>query len=224
MKVLIDADIVAWRAAAGQDDNDLFEVSSRADFILNTLLDELEAKEYTLYLSGRDNFRYSIFPEYKAHRYNKPRPKWEAAVKQYLVDQWQAETINGIEADDALGIEQSKAKKDSTIIATIDKDLLQIAGWHYNFVKKEKYYVSPEEADRYFWYQLLVGDHTDGIKGASGIGKIKAERIIADTPLDKLYETVKDYFSCEEEMDMNAQCVYIWRKENDNWRNLIVSN
>jgi len=215
MKAIIDADSFAFRAAYA---NDVFTACANADYLLNTALDEVDAKSYELYLSGRDNFRYKAFPEYKAHRYDKPRPQWEQAVKRHLIDQWGAEVIDGIEGDDACGIKHNK----DTIVIHQDKDLNQLAGWHLNFVKHEKYHVTSEEADRYFWYQLLVGDPADGIKGASGIGKIKAERLLHDLRTNQeMYEAVRYCFSCDEEMDMNAQCVYIWRKENDNWRNLI---
>lgn len=223
MNALIDADIVAWRAAASAEDDDIFIATSRADFILNTMLDEINAKEQVLFLTGKNNFRYQIYPEYKAFRANKPRPKWEQAVKQHLVDQWQALYIDGMEADDALGIAQYAAPKNSTIICTIDKDLNMIEGWHYNFVKKEKYYVKDEEGIRFFYYQLLVGDPTDAIKGVVGIGPKKAAKLLSESPIEDLYSIVLDQYSCEEEMDLNAQCLWIWRKQHDNWKDYVVS-
>jgi 5'-3' exonuclease len=217
MRAIVDADSFAFRTAVAKDDHELNDLISTLDIYINNALDEVGATSYQLYLSGRDNFRYKVFPEYKAQRYKKTRPKWEPALKRHLVDQWNAEVIDGIEGDDACGINHNE----KTILIHQDKDLNQLKGWHYNFVKREKYFVTPEEADRYFWYQLLVGDPTDGIKGASGIGKVKAERIIAKVPLDGLYEAVKCYFSCDEELDLNAQCVYIWRKPDDNWKNIL---
>lgn len=223
MNALIDADIVAWRAAASAEDDDIFIATSRADFILNTMLDELDVKEQVLFLTGKNNFRYQIYPEYKAFRANKPRPKWEQAVKQHLVDHWQALYIDGMEADDALGIAQCAAPKDSTIICTIDKDLKMIPGNHYNFVNKRSFYVTDEEGIRFFYYQLLIGDPTDAIKGVYGIGPKKAEKLLAGKGIEELYGIVSDQYSCEEEMDLNAQCLWIWRKQDDNWRNHVIS-
>jgi 5'-3' exonuclease len=108
-----------------------------------------------------------------------------------------------------------------SIICTIDKDLDQIPGQHYNFVRKEKYNVSEDEGNRFFFYQLLVGDPTDGIKGVPGIGPKKATRLLDSTPPDEWLDRIRDLYASEEDLDLNAQCVYIWRKENDNWRNLI---
>lgn len=190
--------------------------------MINAALDEVDAKEFILFLTGKDNFRYKVFPEYKAFRKEKARPKWEQALKNHLVDQWDAQVVHGIEADDACGIAQCGSPKGKSIIIHQDKDINQIPGEHYNFVKKEKYHVTNEEGIRFFFTQLLTGDPSDGIKGVAGIGPKKAERILQNlsTP-EEMYEAVKDQYSCEEELDMNANCVYIWRRQNDNWRSLI---
>lgn len=221
MKALLDGDIYAFRAAASAEDSDLWIACARVDKMINDTLDELGiGTELELYLTGKGNFRYEVYPEYKGNRKGKPRPKWEQAVKTYLEDQWQAETVHGMEADDALGIAQCASAKDKSIIASIDKDLNQIPGWHYNFVKKEKYYVTPEEGKEKVLLQILTGDAVDNIKGAAGIGVKKAETILHNLEGGKEIETLLEYFSCEEELELNAQCVYIWRKPKDNWRNL----
>ena len=118
------------------------------------------------------------------------------------------------------------------ILCHLDKDMNQTAGKHFNWaiirlgniVREAKIYdVSPEEGDRFFWTQCLVGDPTDNIKGVPGIGKVKAEAILRDcNGNQECYEAVKNAFACEEELDMNAQCIYIWRKPNDSWRSLLA--
>ena len=65
-------------------------------------------------------------------------------------------------------------------MATIDKDLDQIPGWHYDYMKKVHYAVSPEEANDWFWRQVLSGDPTDNIGGACGVGPQSADAYIAD--------------------------------------------
>jgi len=223
MLAILDADSYCFRTAVGSDNVPLEQVQEWLDNNINQTLDAVGAKEQVLYLTGKNNFRYTAFPEYKVGRKGKERPKWEQALRQYLVDQWQAEIVDGIEADDACGIKQYSYQGQS-ILCHQDKDLNQLRGRHYNFVKREFYSQSVEEADTYFFYQLLVGDSTDGIKGASGIGKVKAARILDGLSTNQeRYEAVRDHFSCDEELDLNAQSVYIWRRENDNWRSLIDS-
>lgn len=174
-----------------------------------------------MWLTGKGNFRYAVYPEYKGNRRGAIRPKWELEVKDYLVSTWSANYSDGCEADDMLGVRQCELSvdDDNSVIVTIDKDLNMIPGGHYNFVKKEKFYVTPEEGIRFFYYQLLVGDPTDNLKGCKGIGKVKAERLLSDgASEEEWFDIVRDAYSNDEEMTMNAQCLWIWRKMNDIWR------
>lgn len=146
------------------------------------------------------------------------RPKWEEIVKQYLITAWDAQVTDGYEADDAMGFRQCElsAEEDNSVICTIDKDLDQVPGGHYNFVKKQKYYISDEEGTRFFYYQMLIGDSTDGIKGVVGIGKAKAEKLLQGMWDEAtLFRVVREAYSNDEEMMMNARCLWMWRKRDD---------
>jgi DNA polymerase-1 len=78
-----------------------------------------------------------------------------------------------LEADDVLGI-KATAKPGEFIVATIDKDLRQIPGKLYNWTKGKIENISLEDADFFFFTQLLTGDSTDGIKGIPGVGQKRA--------------------------------------------------
>jgi len=86
-----------------------------------------------------------------------------------------------MEADDAQGIEQWAKTDRSTCIVTIDKDLNMIPGWHYNFVKDEFKYWKLSESNRFFWWQMLVGDRTDNIPGIDKIGPVRADKLLDST-------------------------------------------
>lgn len=229
MKSYIDGDIITFRAAfSAEDESEAFIACGRANTMVEEILTATGANEYVIYLSGKDNFRYNVFPEYKANRLDAKRPKWEREVKEHLLLEWNAVEVNGCEADDYLGWMATNDEK--AIICTIDKDLDQIVGWHYNFVKKEKYYVTPAQGIYYFYYQLLVGDSADGIKGVPGIGPTKATRILGpmpvagDAPEDleayeaTLFEAVRESYGCDDAMEMNAKVLWIWKKEKDIWK------
>lgn len=241
--ILIDADIVAFRAAfSAEDEVEPFIACSRADYMLREIAEACNQSSMELWLSGKNNFRYDVFPEYKANRLDAKRPKWEHEVKDYMRVHYAANTSDGCEADDMLGVRQMeltpkfgeawiKIEGENTapsIIATIDKDLDMIPGWHYNFVKREHYFVSPEEAIRHFYYQCIVGDAADGIKGVPGLGPKKAKKLLDTcdeealrdgTDVSKLYyECVSNLFSCYEEFEMTAKCLWIWRKPGDIWK------
>lgn len=228
MKLLLDADIICFRAAfSAEDEEEAWVACSRADGMIAEMEQMFNTKDTELWLSGDNNFRYQIYPEYKANRLNAKRPKWEKAVRAWLINEWGAKVSDGCEADDMLGIRATELGNES-IIATIDKDLDMIPGNHYNFVKKEQYYVTPEQATRFFYYQCLVGDTADGVKGVPGIGPKKAEKLLDACDEEALqhhvdierlyYENVRDMFSCYEEFEMNAKVLWIWREPNGIWK------
>lgn len=217
MKALIDADIVAYRVACTLSDDDAEDYAyARAEDLIDQILVNTEATEYHLYLTGKDNYRYSLYPEYKAHR-PKEKPFWLEKVRQYLIANFNAEVVNGQEADDALGIAQTE----DTIICSIDKDLLMIPGRHYNFVKDEFIEVDHYGAMVHFYMQCLTGDRADNIKGIPGIGIKKAERILAECYTEQQFFTaVREAYSNDEEFLMNGRVLWIRRKPNEDWKDI----
>ena len=215
MKALIDADIVAYRVACTLEDDDAEDfVYARAEDLIDQILVNTEATEYRLFLTGKNNFRYTIYPEYKAHR-PKEKPFWLEKCRQYLIATFNAEVIDGQEADDALGIAQTE----DTIICSIDKDLLMIPGRHYNFVKDEFQEVTNDSGMRHFYMQCLTGDRSDNIKGIEKIGPKKAEKILTGCVTEQeLFNAVRDAYSNDEEFLMNGRVLWIRRKENEDWK------
>lgn len=215
MKALIDADIVAYRVACTLQEDDAEDfVYARAEDLVDQILVNTEATEYRLFLTGKNNFRYTIYPEYKAHR-PKEKPFWLEKCRDYLVATFNAEVINGQEADDALGIAQTE----DTIICSIDKDLLMIPGRHYNFVKDEYTEISTDAAIRNFYMQCLTGDRSDNIKGIEKIGPKKAEKILAGCVTEQeMFNAVREAYSNDEEFLMNGRVLWIRRKENEDWK------
>lgn len=166
------------------------------------------------YLSGESNFRYDIYPEYKANR-KQEKPIWLQDCREYLVTTWGAHVTEGYEADDALGI----AARSNTIIASDDKDLLQIPGQHYNVRTQKSIEISEDEAIWMFYYQLLVGDSADNIKGCRGIGKVKANQALEVGMSEwDMFEVCRNLYNNDEEMLMNGQLLHILRKEGDIWQ------
>jgi len=115
----------------------------------------------------------------------------------------------------------------SVIICSIDKDLKGTPGWHYEWPHHgnngKLYWVSQEEADKWFYIQLLMGDKaTDNIEGIKGIGEKKARKILKGlTTVEDMYRAcLKAY----EDHGMNyfdlletANLIYIQREHNVLW-------
>ena len=216
MKALIDADIVAYRVACTLEEDDAEDfVFARAEDLVDQILVNTEATEYRLFLTGKDNFRYTLYPEYKANRRDKEKPFWLEGIRQYLKANFNAEVIDGQEADDALGIAQT----DDTIICSIDKDLLMIPGKHYNFVKDVFVTIDKDQAMKNFYMQCLTGDRSDNIKGIDGIGPKKAEKILDGCITEQeLFNATREAYSNDEEFIMNGRVLWIRRQENEDWK------
>jgi len=230
---LIDGDIVAYRCAATAEGQPEDIALYRVEDLMNRIMLETNARQHEVYLTGSNNFRYAIYPDYKLHRRNKPRPEHLERCKQYLVEHWSASVSDGMEADDSLGIAQKDLE---SVIASIDKDLLQIPGHHYNFVRQEFIFVSPFDALRNFYSQIICGDGADYVPGFDGKIRNSVPKFIQKLlePLQTMteaYEMYKHCLDCYEDgygvhlddharkvMHRNAQCLYIWRKENDHWQ------
>lgn len=226
MIALIDADTMCFASASmaeGQDEgNAIWNVQNALD----ALLAQWNIRDFIPYVTGENNFRYKIYPEYKGNR-PKERPTHLQACKDYLVREHGAISSDGCEADDLIGIEAYRrlTLEEPYTIVSIDKDLDMLEGLHYSpelrregkvIKEARRYHVSPTDAIRFFYYQLIVGDPTDNIKGARGVGKVKAARILGDCSVEReLYSHARDCYGSDEEMEMNARCLWIWRKEND---------
>ncbi len=166
---LIDADIIAYRCSASCQKQGLTvegpDVAlQRVDDLIHRIIHETGAEHYYPFLTGSNNFRYNYYPEYKANRKDSKKPEWLEDCRMYLVTKWHAEVSDGCEADDLMSIEQTK-NPNETIICTIDKDLLQVPGRHYNFVKSEFKTISPIEGRFNFYWQFIMGDVSDNILG-----------------------------------------------------------
>jgi hypothetical protein len=188
---------------------------------IQKIIAETKATEYTLYLSGKDNFRDALVDDYKANRDPDHKPKHYAAIGEYLIKHWGAVVVDGIEADDAMGLAQTGH---DTIICTIDKDLDGVPGWHY-WVDRGPYHLTGEEAIAFFYQQLLSGDSTDNIDGLPGIGTGKAGPMVDGINTEKeLFLTVAsaycDYYGEEAYpliMDQQARLLWMQRQGRVDW-------
>lgn len=227
MKILIDGDLFCYRMAASAENEGSGLAIQRMDELLDDCIDKLKADSFQFYLTGPTNFRFQVYPEYKANRLDTPKPKHLQACRDYLVSTYNAIISEGCEADDLLGIAQcSETATERTTIVSLDKDLLQIPGSHYSWhieggpshkrwVKEAKLQdISPIQGLRWFYTQMLTGDVSDNIKGVSGVGKVGAARMLSDPDLTEndMFEIVRDAYSNDMEMLMNGDCLWIMRQ------------
>lgn len=213
MIALIDGDIILYRIGYTTENESEDIARVRADDLLDSILLETGAKEFEVWLSDKteNGFRYELYPQYKANR-TQPRPKHYEAIKEFLVTEWGARIAVGMEADDALGIAQNSNSHNGlfqpqldpkrSVICSIDKDLLQIPGQHYNFVRKEWSLINRWEGLQWFYKQILIGDTVDNVQGCKGIGPVKAGKAIDQIRQDRgeraLFESVVQTYEKQE--------------------------
>ncbi len=190
--LLIDGDIVAYQHAAqvetpihwGDDiwtlHADAKECKQRIKDWLEWLMEENEADEMILYLSCASNFRKDLEESYKANRKDKRKPIILKAIREWLIEEYDARILPRLEADDAIGIALTSGEYgDDCIAVSIDKDFDTIPGKHFNWNHKDGVReVTEEEADYNFFTQTLTGDSTDNYPGCPGVGPKKAEKIL----------------------------------------------
>lgn len=166
---LVDADYLVYRVGfAVKDDEPVEYALSTVKQAIHNIWDRFpEAPKGTLYLTGKGNFRDKVatLQVYKGNRDPANKPLYYSEIRDYMIQHHDAVVVQGMEAEDACGVEQYAHKDKSTVIVGVDKDLLCIPGFHYNPVKDEMIYVTKAEADTHFWKQVLTGDTTDNILG-----------------------------------------------------------
>ena len=219
--VLIDGDIIGYRIGfSTEEENEKIVISRVATFIETMLWEDLEAETYQGYLTGKDNFRNDIArtAPYKGNR-TAPKPKHLQLIRDYLISAWDFQVSVGQEADDSIAIEHV-ARDYESIIASIDKDFLQLKGKHWNFVKKEFTEVTEEEALLNFYLQVLTGDRVDNIIGLKGIGPVKAKQKLegCESAADMYSACVEAYGGSEERVIENCQLLWLRRTANELWQ------
>lgn len=234
MHALIDADILLYEfGSAKQENGDPLpwpRVVSRLDARIENILKAVDATDYQLYLTGPGNFREQVatIKPYKGHRPIE-KPYWYQQIKDFLIYHRDAILVEGIEADDMLGIDQFKDLPgdkiaEATVICSRDKDLDMIPGWHYSWSagnQKEKpiWWQGELSGLRAFYSQLLTGDPVDNIPGLYGVSnssKLVSNLSFCIDELEMYYHVRKEYkrrFGSywKQFLNENAQLLWILR-------------
>lgn len=225
-RVLIDGDIVAYRAAFATQDQSPEDAIAKVDdlmgFIIEATIDIPFASsgDYSTYLTGKGNFRFDIAKshEYKGNRRETEKPVHLYHCREYMIDSYNAIVSQGEEADDL--ISKAAANLDyNCVVASIDKDMLQLPCWHFNFGRNEWSKVSEDEGKKFFYTQILTGDRADNIIGLHGIGPKKAEKLLQDchTEEDLWEAVVKAYDNDADRVLENARLLWLRRYEGEIW-------
>jgi 5'-3' exonuclease len=228
MIALIDLDVVCYAVGYASEDDPVEVALGRVDEMITNIIIATGATDYQGYLSDsrENNYRYKVDPSYKANR-TQAKPIHYDSIKEHLIIKHNAKIAHGMEADDALGITQSrvyfhfKGEISSTppsvttisphivqtICATIDKDILYgVPGNHYSWpiyrkgeVSREAMFIhtTEDEALRFHYLQLLKGDKSDNVRGIDGLGDKKIAKLFEGVPTNKLFDIVAQEYDLQ---------------------------
>ena len=190
--LLIDGDIIAYKVASSCEEAvnwgndfwtlhaDAMEGKAQVDVFIEDLKENLNASKVRLFLTGKINFRLDLFDDYKANRKTVRKPMILPALREHMLDKWDATLEEGIEADDLIGIAATEPEAKDSIAVSVDKDFRAIPCKLYNPDKPEEGIadINEDEADRHHLFQTLVGDSSDNYKGCPSFGPVKANKLL----------------------------------------------
>jgi DNA polymerase I len=196
--ILIDGSAYIFRAYYGlppmnrADGTPINAVFGFTNMLVKLIEDYRDDKMIVIFDAARENFRNTIFKDYKANRGETPEdliPQFKIireCVDAFNIPQLE---IEGYEADDIIATYCKLAEKQKidSIIVSSDKDLMQLVTKEITMLdpmknKKigidqviEKFGLPP---DKVIQIQALTGDKVDNIPGAPGIGPKTALQLI----------------------------------------------
>ncbi|MCQ2741081.1 MAG: DNA polymerase I, partial [Alphaproteobacteria bacterium] len=145
-----------------------------------------------LFDAKRQNFRNSIFPDYKGTRKETP----EELIPQFPIIREAVDALNinflemeGYEADDLIATyaEKALAEGKEVVVVSGDKDLMQLIrpGVEFYDPMKDKFFTPEDVKEKFGVYpekvvqvQALSGDSIDNVPGVAGIGPKTAAQLI----------------------------------------------
>lgn len=202
-EVLLDADSILFSVCHYGLKNGYSTEQMVEDFytqrnsIVSRIDETFQVEEiYYYFTTCKNNFRIELSSIYKANREQNELTKAVADLKKEIICDLLLYDLNvfysdTLEADDLI---MHHARSSSSIICSIDKDLKQITGCHFDYYKQKTgevdvygtpvkdykgfSFTSPTEGTELLGILMLVGDAADNIKGVKGIGKVKAKKLL----------------------------------------------
>ena len=223
--LLIDSDFLAYKAAQACEigidfGEDVIVAQSQFSEVLKVFHNELNKvtkammeDNFILYFSSTKNFRKKIYPDYKGHRM-KRKPLGYKRLVNYCRENHNFKLIEGLEADDTIGIEATRFADPSNIIVSPDKDMRQIPSTLWNLTD-DVTEITKDDGDRWHLIQSLSGDPTDGYSGCPGIGVKRATELLDknENKWEAVCKAYRDRGLSDDDALLNARLAKILRNE-----------
>lgn len=222
MKAVIDGDMLAYKIGFSCEvetewTNDIWtlhtnlaEMKREVHVFLDKLQEKLGVDDFHIVFSPRTNFRYRLMPSYKAGRKGKRKPMGLKPLKRWVLEQFDGQLAQDMEADDLIGIICTRDPED-TIAVSGDKDFATLPITWFNHMKDITVRTTPEQAKYNHLVQTLAGDPVDGYAGVKGVGVKTAKKILdkGEPTWDTVVAAYEKADMTEEEALLNARMAYI---------------
>lgn len=197
--LLVDADPIVYKSATIAEEELDFDQDTTVvigDFKTGKRLVEqnirdlktrFDTESLVLFFTSKTNFRKDVCPTYKGNR-TKRKPCGYSKLKAWAMGSYESVEIEGLEADDSLGIAVTSGEYSNFVLCSPDKDMQQFACRIWD--GKEEYTQSSKDAELKRWMQSLTGDATDGYKGVPNCGPKKAAAILNKVKDGDYYKAV----------------------------------
>lgn len=240
LKIAIDADSLIYKAChRHQEPFDIemayYEFCQEVGKICNSIFsgknhpheyDKDTKVQFKVVFSPKKSFRNKISPAgafnekgkalgYKANR-KSPTIEGISLLKNLVMERMpnNAMYVAGVEADDVVIY---FAKHKGWMVAAIDKDVISACPTHcYNY-NKYTWENPKSDLDIEMWYlwQTMVGDSTDNVLGALGVGKAGADKVMNELDFPD-FERIAEEFEYRQDAIVNHNLVRMdqWTPEN----------
>lgn len=154
---------------------------------------------------GGNNWRKEAYEDYKDNRKVMPdelRSQVTLVKKMFELLNIPMLSVQGQEADDVIASIATQCSYERVLIASSDKDLFQLVGDKIKVLDtmkgiifdstkvEEKFGVKPKQIGDYL---SLVGDASDNVPGAKGIGPVAAKKLLLEYgTVEKIYENIEE--------------------------------
>lgn len=217
--LLIDSDSILFMASYFPEDSleefptdelqleeGKFRIRNKIEEIQSSIEEHYNIKQTLLFLGGKGNFRYKLYPAYKANRKDKEISPLIPLLKKYMVNELpNVIESHGAEADDYV-FETYKMTEGNCVCCSIDKDIFynchSVPLFDYRSYKSKdlenttiigNFKVVTEKQSRLAKAQhIVVGDVSDGVPGAKGVGPAWCEKNMHEDMTD--YQFTKQVF------------------------------
>ena len=160
--------------------------------MIQGILRDHKPDQFVIVEEGGGSWRKEAYREYKATRSSMPDDlRGQIALVKEMVKLLNLPmlSVSGQEADDVIASIAHQCSYDKVLIASSDKDLFQLVGDKVQILDtmKQKIFHTPDVVEKFGVqpsqirdYLALVGDTSDNIPGAKGIGEKTAQKLLAE--------------------------------------------